>query len=150
MLLMKDFVIHPSQIEAAQKCGADLVLLIVRILDSVQLKEYFDQVQSLGLQALVEVHNSQELEVALRIGARLIGVNNRDLDSLKVDLKTSRNIRKSDLPSETVLISESGLQNANQIMQLRELGYQGFLMGTHLMRSKDPGQVLRNLCEELE
>jgi indole-3-glycerol phosphate synthase len=143
-LLRKDFVFDEYQLFEAASAGASAVLLIVAILDDELLKGLIETAAELGLDALVEVHAENELERALRAGASLIGVNNRDLTSFAVDLAVSFRIAAL-APKNALLVSESGIQEREPIEQLRRAGYHGFLIGEHLMRSENPGKALREL-----
>jgi indole-3-glycerol phosphate synthase len=144
-LLRKDFIIDPIQILEAAVAGADAVLLIVAALDETSLSELRTLAEDeLGLDALVETHTSGELRRALNAGARIIGVNNRDLRTFRVSLKTSEHLI-AEAPRDRILISESGLQRAESLLRLRTLGFRGFLIGEALMRAADPEKSLRNL-----
>src|SRR5439155_24900558 len=136
--LRKDFVIDPSQIFEAATAGADAVLLIVAALDDLSLGELRALSEDeLGLDALVEVHTSEELRRALNSGERIIGVNNRDLRTFQVSLNTSEHLI-SEVPRDRILVSESGLQSADSLLRLRRVGFRGFLIGEALMRAPDP------------
>lgn len=143
-LLRKDFIIDPIQIFEAAIAGADAVLLIVASLDDPSLKQLRSLAEDeFGLDALVEVHSSDELNRALNAGAKIIGVNNRDLGTFRVSLNTSeRLIAKA--PPDRIVISESGLQSADLLVRLRNLGFRGFLVGEALMRALDPETALRD------
>ena len=144
-LLRKDFIIDPIQILEAAVAGADAVLLIVAALDQASLSELRALAEDeLGLDALVETHTSGELRRALNAGARIIGVNNRDLRTFRVSLKTSERLI-AEAPRDRILISESGLQKADSLLRLRTLGFRGFLIGEALMREHDPETALRDL-----
>lgn len=144
-VLRKDFVFHQYQIHEAAAAGADAVLLIAAALDDAKLLVLRRVVEDvLGMDALVEVHNEEEMKRAAQCGAKLIGVNNRDLRTFEVSLETS--LRLAPLaPREAVLVSESGLNNASDLRQLREQGFHGFLIGESLMRAAEPEQALRDL-----
>jgi len=143
-VLRKDFTIDEYQIaEAGARC-ADAVLLIAAILPAARLRQLRDYAAKLDLTALVEVHNEGDLEAALDCGARLIGVNNRDLRTFEVTLETSLRLAPK-IPSGVIKVSESGIRSAGDIRRLSEAGFQAFLVGEHLMRSKDHEQALRTL-----
>jgi indole-3-glycerol phosphate synthase len=149
-LLRKDFIIDPIQIFEAAVAGADAVLLIVAALDDTSLKELRSlAADELGLDALVEVHTSKELSRSVNAGASLIGVNNRDLRTFHVSLNTSERLI-AEAPQDRILISESGLQSAESLRQLRKLGARGFLIGEALMRAPDPETALRDLVAAAE
>jgi indole-3-glycerol phosphate synthase len=149
-LLRKDFVIDPIQIFEAAIAGADAILLIVAALEDASLRELRSLAEDeLGLDALVEVHTSEELRRALNSGARIVGINNRDLGTFHVSLNTSERLI-AEVPRDKVLISESGLQSADSLLLLRKVGFRGFLVGEALMRASDPETVLRNLLAAAE
>jgi indole-3-glycerol phosphate synthase len=149
-LLRKDFIIDPIQIFEAAVAGADAVLLIVAALDDHLLTELRALAEEeLGLDALVEVHGSEELQRALNSGARIIGVNNRDLRTFQVSLNTSERLI-AEVPRDRILISESGLQSADSLLRLRKVGFRGFLVGEALMRAPEPDAALRNLIAAAE
>lgn len=141
-LLMKDFMIDPYQFELARAIGADCVLLIVA-LSKGALRGQLELARKLGLSALVEVHAKDEMDAALAAGAELIGVNNRDLNTLKTDLQTSRDL--ASLGRRATLVAESGLTSRKELDELAALGYKGFLIGTTFMRQPDPGAALKAL-----
>jgi indole-3-glycerol phosphate synthase len=149
-LLRKDFIIDPIQIFESATVGADAVLLIAAALDDVLLSRLRALAEDeLGLDALVEAHTSGELRRALNAGARIIGVNNRDLRTFRVSLNTSERLI-AEAPSDRILISESGLQSAASLLRLRNLGFRGFLIGEALMRKHDPETALRDLVAAAE
>jgi indole-3-glycerol phosphate synthase len=144
-VLRKDFIIDEIQIYEAAIAGADAVLLIAAVLDIVSLGNLLKVAENdLGLDALVEVHTSDELHRALNPGAKLIGVNNRDLQTFEVSLRTSERLI-SEAPADCVMISESGLRSPEQLRDLQALGFHGFLIGEQLMRAKNPETALRDL-----
>ena len=140
-VLRKDFTVDPYQIYEAAAAGADAVLLIVAALSRQELAEFSRVTNDLGMDALVEVHSADEFEVAREIGAKIIGVNNRNLHSLEVSLDTSRELVKL-RDSDALLISESGLSTREEIDVLKNLGFNGFLIGETLMRSGDASATL--------
>lgn len=144
-LLRKDFIIDPIQIFEAAAAGADAVLLIVAALDDVSLGKLRAVAEDeLGLDALVEAHTSGELTRALAAGAKIIGINNRDLSTFQVSLNTSERLI-AEAPPNRILISESGLQSADSLLRLKKIGFRGFLMGETLMRAPDPEMALHDL-----
>jgi len=143
-ILRKDFVIDEYQIYESAAAGADAVLLIVSALKSESLKDFKTLANSLGLDAIIEVHDGNEMKGAVDIGAAIIGVNNRDLRTFDVTLDTSRELIKH-APNETVMIAESGITDRKEIDELFDLGYKAFLVGETLMRSGDPAAELRRL-----
>ncbi len=148
-LLLKDFVIEEYQLLEARLAGADAALLIVALLGESRTRELLTAAQAMGLEALVEVHDEAELESAGRMGARLIGVNNRNLKDMKVSLEVSRRLAPL-APKGSILISESGLRSGSELRELTELGYRGFLIGTSFMRASDPGSALAQLLLEAQ
>jgi indole-3-glycerol phosphate synthase len=145
-LLRKDFMVSEYQLLEAKAAGADAVLLIVAALRPVELKVLHDHATRHGLDVLVEVHDRQELAIAIDVGARLVGVNNRNLRTLEVDVHASEELIAL-LPAEIIAISESGLRTAEDLVRLRRLGYRGFLIGESLMTASDPGKVLKGLID---
>ena len=143
-VLRKDFLLDPYQIYESAAFGADALLLIAAILTPRRLLKLKQLAERLGLEVLVEVHDRQELKVALDAGARLIGVNNRNLKTFEVNLSTSLELAPL-IPESVVSVSESGIRAHGDIRQLREAGYDAFLIGELLMRSGRPGRALREL-----
>jgi indole-3-glycerol phosphate synthase len=148
-VLRKDFIFDASQIYEASAAGADAILLIVAILGDELLAELIGVCGELKIEALVEVHNGGEMERAARAGARLIGVNNRDLTTFAVALETSERLAPI-APSDAVLVSESGINTVQDVDRLARAGYHGFLIGEHFMREPDPGEALGRLIAEVE
>jgi indole-3-glycerol phosphate synthase len=143
-LLRKDFVVSDYQLLEARAAGADAVLLIAAALERGELARLRKCAASLGLDALVEVHDAGELDVALNAGGELIGVNNRNLRTLRVDVAASE-ILASRIASDKVAVSESGLKSAEDLARLQRLGYRAFLIGERFMLADDPGQALGQL-----
>ncbi|MDK2820235.1 MAG: indole-3-glycerol phosphate synthase [Clostridia bacterium] len=135
-LLRKDFIIDPYQIYEARAFGADAILLIVAALEKSQLKDFLHIAHNLGLAALVEVHTVSEIETAVNAGARIIGINNRDLKTFEVDLNTTLNLRPYIRPG-IIVVSESGIKNEADANFVAEAGIDAILVGEALMRSKD-------------
>jgi len=149
-ILRKDFIIDPIQIYEAAAAGADAVLLIVAALDDAVLRDLREIAEDqLGLDALVEVHTSVEMHRALNAGARIIGVNNRDLQTFQVSLETSERLI-AETPQDRIMVSESGLRSAKSFYRLHNLGFHGFLIGETLMRATDPEKALRDFIAEFE
>ncbi|MBI4489799.1 MAG: indole-3-glycerol phosphate synthase TrpC [Deltaproteobacteria bacterium] len=145
-LLRKDFIVDGYQILEARSFGADAVLFIAALLDPVLLQELKDQARSLSLDALVEVHTEPELGSALEAGARLIGINNRNLRTFELNLETTERLLPM-VPPGISVVCESGIESLEQIKRLESLGVHIFLVGEALMRSPDPGEKLRKLLE---
>ena len=142
--LRKDFTVDEYMIYQAKLLGASAVLLICSILDETRLKEYNDISSSLGMTALVEAHDEAEINMAVRCGAKVIGVNNRNLKDFSVDTENSRRLREL-VPQEILFVSESGINTPQDIMQLRNAGVSAVLIGETLMRAADKKQKLYEL-----
>lgn len=147
-VLRKDFVISSYQVYQSAAIGADAALLIVRALSAELLKDLIALCGSLGLDALVEVHNEEELDTASLAGARLIGINNRDLKTFRTDIQTSIDLAGRIQPGQ-VVVTESGISARPQIERLLDAGIWNFLIGESLMRSDDPVQFLKVLHGEI-
>lgn len=145
LLLMKDFIVDSYQLAQAVSAGADAVLLMVSVLGD-DTRRFLKLARDHGLTALVEVHDEEEMQIAAEAGAKLIGVNNRNLRTMEVSLSVSERL-VGIAPAGAVLISESGIKTHDDVLKLKALGYQGFLVGTSLMRTADPGRSLRVLIE---
>jgi indole-3-glycerol phosphate synthase len=146
-LLRKDFIIDDYQIYEAAASGASAILLITAILDNDLLTAFIQRASELNLDALVEVHTEAEMRRAAQAGAKLIGVNNRDLTTFQVDLETS--IRLAPLaPPGAILVSESGITTGDDIGKLKGAGYRAFLIGEHFMRQNDLASALSVLVQE--
>ncbi|HEX2171180.1 MAG TPA: indole-3-glycerol phosphate synthase TrpC [Dehalococcoidia bacterium] len=135
-LLRKDFLFDPYQVYEARAAGADAILLIVAILDQVQLTEYRQLAEELGLAALVETHDEGEVERALTAGARIIGINNRDLRTFTVDLGTTEKLRRL-IPTDRIVVSESGIAGPAHVRRLAEWRVDAMLVGESLVTSGD-------------
>ncbi len=146
-LLLKDFVLERYQLFEARILGADAALLIVALLGKEKTAQLLSTCRKIGLTALVEVHNEDELAIATEAGAELIGINNRNLKTLEISLETSFRL-KALAPKNARLISESGIHTAQEIRLLQSAGFSGFLVGTSLMKSDSPGKALSQLVSE--
>lgn len=146
-LLRKDFIVDAYQLAEAVAAGADAVLLIVAALDDASLGLLMREAADRGLAALVEVHTEEELDRALAAGARLVGVNNRSLKTLAVDVGLSERLAER-MPATVTAISESGLRTAADIARFSLLGYRAFLIGERFMTAADPGAALASLLAE--
>ena len=142
--LRKDFTLDALQVLEARATGADAVLLIVRILEDGPLRELREQAESLGMAALVEVHTSDELGRALDSGARVIGVNNRDLRTFRTDLAVTESLLPH-LPEAGILVSESGIRTAADVERLGRAGVHAVLVGESILRAPDPAAQVRAL-----
>ncbi|HKC64976.1 MAG TPA: indole-3-glycerol phosphate synthase TrpC [Pyrinomonadaceae bacterium] len=149
-ILRKDFIFDEYQLYESAAAGADALLLIVAALDDERLTLLRRITEDeLGMDALIEVHTKDEMQRALDAGAKLIGVNNRDLHSFNVSLEVSEQLAQ-DACAETLLVAESGLSSADDLRRLRALGYRGFLIGETLMRADAPEVALLELIDEGE
>ena len=142
-ILRKDFIIDESQVYESRIAGADALLLIARVLEDASLVELIKLTELLGMQVLVEVHNTEEVERALKTEAKLIGINNRDLDTFKVDMKTTLQLmQKFPKLKDRMVISESGIKTHEDIEILKKAGVDGVLIGESLLRSRNiPAKV---------
>lgn len=145
-LLRKDFIVSEYQLLEARAAGADAVLLIVAALRPAELKVLHDHARRHGLDVLVEVHDATELSIAIDAGARIVGVNNRNLRTLTVDVHASDTLIAK-IPGDVIAVSESGLKTADDLRRLRALGYRAFLIGERFMTAADPGVALASLLE---
>ncbi len=143
-VLRKDFTISEYMIYEAKILGAGAVLLICSILGEDKLKSYLELAHSLGMSALVETHNEDEIKTAVKIGAKIIGINNRDLKSFAVDVGNSARLREL-IPNDRIFVSESGITTANDVQKLREIGVNAVLIGEALMRADDKTAKLKEL-----
>lgn len=143
-LLRKDFTIDAYHIYQARLAGADAILLIVSILRLEQLREFMELARSLDLASLVEVHTDEELELALRAGAEIIGINNRNLKTFHTDIATTFRLIKS-IPKDKIVVSESGIYTREDVEKLEEAGVNAILVGESLMRSPDIERKIREL-----
>jgi indole-3-glycerol phosphate synthase len=144
LLLMKDFIHSEAQILQGKEMGASAILLIAADLSEEQLKRLYDYALSLSLTPLIEIHHPDELENVLKLNPSLIGINNRDLKTGKINLDISRHLIKS-IPDQVKVICESGIQYASEIKEMETLGFDGFLMGTAFMQANNPGLVLQKM-----
>jgi indole-3-glycerol phosphate synthase len=147
-MLRKDFVVDEYQIVEAKSIGADVILLIAASLEPVVLKSFASLAHSLGMEVLVEVHNEDELQQNLTANADLIGVNNRNLKTFEVSIDVSKRLYPL-IPKNVIKVSESGIDNVGVILELREIGFQGFLMGQKFMEQDEPGVACKNFIHEL-
>jgi indole-3-glycerol phosphate synthase len=145
-LLRKDFLFDPYQLYEARAAGADAVLLIVAVVGDPLLAELITLADELGLGALVEVHDQEETERALRAGAEVIGVNNRDLRTFHTDLATTMRLRPL-IPAGKVVVSESGISTREHVAELRAIGVDAILVGESLMLAGDVSAKMRELTK---
>jgi indole-3-glycerol phosphate synthase len=144
-ILRKDFIYDPYQVIEARVAGADALLLIVAVLGDHDLKRLLDETRRHGMEALVEVHDEAEVERALAAGARVIGVNNRDLRTFAIDLQTTARLRPL-IPSDRLLVAESGIHTPDDVRRLADMGVDGMLVGESLVAAK-PEERLRKVRE---
>jgi indole-3-glycerol phosphate synthase len=143
-VIRKDFTISDYQIYEAAAAGADAILLIAAILDEAQLRDFRELAECCGMASLVEAHDAREVETAVRSGAEIIGINNRDLRTFNVSLDTSIDLAPN-IPDGILKISESGILRASDIRLLMQAGFHAFLVGEHLVKSGDATRALREL-----
>ena len=148
-ILRKEFIISEYQIIEAKSIGSDAILLIASILSKQEIKNYSSLAKDLGLEVLFEIHDAEELEKISVENIDIIGVNNRNLDTLEIDLQNSIDLY-SKIPKSFVKISESGISKVESILKLREVGYQGFLIGENFMKTDDPFESAYNFIKEVE
>ncbi len=146
-ILQKDFVFDEFQVYEAALIGADAILLIVAMLEDTELQKLYALACDLGLDVLVETHNLEELVRTIELGAKIIGVNNRNLHTFEVSLDVSRNLVEHK-PKDVLFICESGLSKKDELIEMKELGFDGFLIGEILMESNNIGKTLGNLNAE--
>ncbi len=143
-VLRKDFMIDPYQLYEARVMGADCILLIVACLEGARLRELSELAAGLDLDLLVEVHDAAELERALRLDARLIGINNRNLRTFETSLQTTIELL-AEIPDDRIVVTESGVHTHEDVALMRHNGVQGFLVGEAFMRAVEPGKKLHEL-----
>jgi anthranilate phosphoribosyltransferase len=141
--LRKDFIIHPLQIAEAAVAGAAAILLIARLLKT-DLKRFINEAAQLGLEALVEIHDQADLELAIAAGAQIIGINHRNLETFEIDLNISEHLRPL-IPAHVITVAESGIFTSEQAQKMQELGYDAILVGEALVRSDNPSDLLKQL-----
>ena len=141
-ILRKDFIIDAYQIYEAKVIGADAILLIAAILSKEELKEFYELATSLGLDVLLEVHNEEEVEKALSVNPKIIGVNNRNLKDFTISLDTTKRLRTL-VPKDTIFVSESGVTNESHIAFLKECNVNALLIGRAFMESENPKELAR-------
>lgn len=143
-VLRKDFIIDPLQVEQTAAMGADAMLLIAAALDDVQMKDLYQMTRELGIVPLIEIHNSEELDRAMRIEPPLIGINNRNLSTFVTDIAVTIDLIKH-IPQTVTVVSESGIECREQAQRLSTAGVTALLVGESLMRCDDPAILLRDL-----
>ncbi|MCX8041522.1 MAG: indole-3-glycerol phosphate synthase TrpC [Thermodesulfobacteriaceae bacterium] len=147
-LLYKDFVLDPIQIEEAKAFGADIVLLISSILKKEDLQELIHYGKKIGVATLVEIHSEEDLEKVLSLEVEVIGINNRNLTTLEVNTSQSLKIFPL-IPKEIPVIAESGYSSVKELIEIKKRGFKGVLIGTHLVKSRNPEELLKSWVREL-
>ena len=148
-LLRKEFIVDEYQLIEAKAHGADAILLIAAVLDRKEIEQLSKTAKQLGLEVLLEVHNQEELEKSLMPTLDMLGVNNRNLKTFDVSLDTSRSLAEH-IPHDFVKVSESGISQVTAIQELKQCGYQGFLVGENFMKTSDPGAAAQAFIQNLE
>ncbi len=143
-ILRKDFMIDPYQIYETKASGGDCILLIVAALDLEQLKDFYKLAEELNLDVLIEVHSENELNIALSIDPKLVGINNRDLTTFEVNKDLANELAKN-ISKDVIVVSESGISSREDILSSKEQGIHTFLIGESFMREPSPGQALREI-----
>ena len=141
-IIRKDFMIEEYQFYEAKVIGADAVLLITAILDDAQMKDFYQLARELKLDVLVETHDEKEIERALRIDPRIIGVNNRNLMDFSIDLKNTGKLKKY-IPNDKIYVAESGIMSDDDVKFLKQVGVDGFLIGRAFMESENPRELAK-------
>ncbi|WP_010228750.1 indole-3-glycerol phosphate synthase TrpC [Gillisia marina] len=147
-LLRKEFIIDEYQILEAKSHGADVILLIAAVLTRDEIKTFSELAKSLGMDVLLEVHNLEELEKSIMPSLDMLGVNNRNLKTFEVSTDISKQLSEK-IPSDFVKVSESGISSVEAIKDLKDYGYQGFLIGENFMKTDDPGKSAAQFIQEL-
>ena len=148
-ILRKDFIVDEYQLFEAKSIGADAILLIAAALPAKRLQMLSDFASSLGLEVLLEVHSEEEINLTQDVASDLIGVNNRDLQTFTLSVDVSRKLFEK-LPKERTAISESGIEKAEIIQELRSIGYSGFLIGQYFMQEAEPGIACKNFIQSID
>jgi indole-3-glycerol phosphate synthase len=143
-VLRKDFMVDPYQVYEARAMGADCILLIAASLSDTQMAELEGIARSMDMAVLVEVHDGEELQRALQLKTRLVGINNRNLRTFEVSLDNTLGLLK-DVPADRLLVTESGILNGEDVQRMRAAGVHSFLVGEAFMRAEDPGEALAQL-----
>lgn len=147
-VLRKDFIFDEYQIYESRAYEADAILLIAAILDRNQSAEYLHLAEELGLSVLFEVHDFRELEIALWVNSNIIGINNRNLNTLQIDMNTTFTLKR-EIPAGKIVVSESGIKTAQDIRKLQEAGIDATLIGTSFMETEDPGTKIDEFMEKV-
>ncbi len=148
-VLRKEFMIDEYQVLEAKAYGADAILLIAAVLTEKQLTYLADSAKKLGMDVLLEIHNEEELQKSMKVNADMIGVNNRNLKTFEVDIANSKKLSGL-IPNDFVKVSESGISSTAAIADLKNYGFEGFLIGENFMKTKDPGAAAREFITQLK
>lgn len=148
-LLRKEFIINEYQIIEAKAHGADVILLIAAVLSREEIKKFSELAKSLKIDVLLEVHNLEELEKSLMPGIDMLGVNNRNLKTFEVSIEVSKELSEK-IPGDFVKVSESGISSVEAIKELKNFGYEGFLVGENFMKTDDPGESAAEFIQQLK
>ncbi len=143
-VIRKDFIIDPYQVYEARAMGADCILLIVSVLDNLKLNQLYSLARALGMDVLIEVHDNEELQRSLPLGADLVGINNRNLRTFKTSLSTTTEMLEQ-IPDDRIVVTESGIHTADDVTLMRNYQVNAFLVGEAFMRAEDPGAELNKL-----
>ena len=146
-MLRKDFMIDPYQIYESRALGADCILLIMACLSDTLAKDLYELSKELGMDVLIEVHDQEELDRALALQPEMVGVNNRNLKTLNVDLQTGFNLSKN-IPKDVFSVAESGIYNHSDIQKFIQSGYSAFLVGESLMRQENIADAMHDLLQD--
>ena len=146
-ILRKDFVIDEYQIIEAKSIGADVILLIAAILTKEEIAQFTELAHKLGMEVILEVHAAHELQKVFD-KVDVIGVNNRNLETMQIDIATSKTMSKL-IPAGFIKISESGIENPEIVLELKQYGYNGFLIGSHFMKHADPGKACAEFIQQI-
>jgi indole-3-glycerol phosphate synthase len=146
-VLRKDFVVDEYQIVEAKSIGADIILLIAAILTKEEIARFTELAHKLGMEVILEVHAEQELEKVYK-NVDVIGVNNRNLETMQIDIATSKSLSKL-IPAGFIKISESGIENPEIVLELKRFGYDGFLIGSHFMKHSEPGKACTEFIQQI-
>jgi indole-3-glycerol phosphate synthase len=148
-LLRKDFIIDKYQVAQAYINGADMLLLIAKVLSKGELKELLDYTYALGLEALVEVHDRDDLEKSLDIGANIIGINHRNLDDFSMNMNLSEELKQY-IPNDKIIIAESGIDTKDTLARLDSVGVDAFLIGEHFMRAENIEKYVKSFIRKIK
>jgi indole-3-glycerol phosphate synthase len=147
-ILRKDFIVDEYQIVESKSMGADAILLIAKMLETSEIKQFTDFAHRLGLEVFLETHTEQEVKASNTLDVDLIGINNRNLNTFEVDIENSIRLAKM-LPENMIKVAESGIESANTIRLFKQNGFKGFLIGEYFMRHSNPAQKCKELIQEL-